>query len=125
MMQWLMIALGGALGAVGRYGLVGLVSSVMARNFPYGTLAVNILGSFFIGVLYVVVVERLHTASHWQPLLMVGFVGAFTTFSTFSLEALNLIQSGRILAAMTYILVSVVVCMLAVLLGTVLARLWI
>ncbi len=117
MTKILAIAVGGALGALSRYWVVGVVTSLYDRSFPFGTLVVNILGSLLIGVLYVLIIEKLDVAAEWHAILMVGFVGAFTTFSTFSLETLMLLQEGRIAAAMIYILSSVVVCLVAVFAG--------
>lgn len=122
MNQVLAIAIGGALGALSRYWVVGMVSSLFSRAFPFGTLAVNITGSFLIGLCYVIIVERLSGAAQWQAILMVGFIGAFTTFSTFSLETLVLIQEGRLPAAGLYIVSSVLVCLLAVMVGMWLAK---
>jgi len=122
MNQILAVALGGALGALARYGLVGLVHTFASRNFPYGTFAVNILGSFLIGISYILVVEKLHLAAHWHAIIMVGFIGAFTTFSTFSLEALVLLQEGRPLPALVYVLASVLLCIAATALGMLSAR---
>ena len=114
MTKILAIAIGGAFGALSRYWVVGVITSLFERSFPFGTLVVNILGSLLIGILYVLIIEKLDVAAEWHAILMVGFVGAFTTFSTFSLEALMLLQEGRVAAAMTYILSSVVACLLAV-----------
>ncbi len=122
MNQVLAIAIGGALGALSRYWVVGLVSSLFSRAFPFGTLTVNIVGSFLIGLCYVVIVEKLAVAAEWHAILMVGFIGAFTTFSTFSLEALMLMQEGRVPVAALYILSSVLVCLLAVMSGMWLAK---
>lgn len=114
MTKFLAIAVGGALGALSRYWVVGIISSLFERTFPFGTLVVNILGSLLIGILYVLIVEKLDVAAEWHAITMVGFIGAFTTFSTFSLETLMLFQEGRVVAAVTYILSSVLVCLLAV-----------
>ena len=122
MNQVLAIAAGGALGALSRYWVVGLVSRLFERNFPYGTLTVNIIGSFLIGIGYIFIVERLHVASEWHAIIMVGFIGAFTTFSTFSLETVSLLQEGRFTAAMIYIFSSVLVCLLATVAGMFLAK---
>ena len=120
--QILAVAIGGALGALSRYWVVAVVSRLLERSFPYGTLVVNIAGSFFIGICYVLIVERLNVATEWQAVIMVGFIGAFTTFSTFSLEALVLIQEGRVPVALVYIFSSVIVCILAVAAGMWLTR---
>lgn len=122
MNQVIAVAVGGALGALSRYWMVGLVSRLLARDFPYGTLTVNVIGSFLIGIGYIVIVEKLHVASEWHAVLMVGFVGAFTTFSTFSLETVSLLQEGRFTAALIYIFSSVLVCLLATAAGIVLAK---
>lgn len=122
MNQVVAIAAGGALGALSRYWVVGLVSRLFERTFPYGTLAVNIVGSFLIGISYILIVERLHVASEWHAVLMVGFIGAFTTFSTFSLETVSLLQEGRLTVALTYIFSSVLVCLLATVAGMYLAK---
>ncbi|MCB1661791.1 MAG: fluoride efflux transporter CrcB [Pseudomonadales bacterium] len=117
MTKILAIAVGGALGALSRYWVVGVITSLFERSFPFGTLVVNILGSLLIGILYVLIIEKLDVAAEWHAILMVGFIGAFTTFSTFSLETLILLQEGRVTAALTYIFSSVCVCLLAVALG--------
>ena len=114
MNQLAAIAIGGALGALSRYWVVGIISTIFERDFPYGTLVVNVLGSFLIGVTYILVVDKLEIAPEWHAILMVGFIGAFTTFSTFSLETLMMLQDGRFIAAASYILSSVLVCLLAV-----------
>ena len=101
------VALGGAIGAVLRY-LTGL-----ALAFPFGTLAVNILGSFLIGVLWVALADR----GHWAPLLTTGVLGGFTTFSAFSLDTLRLVDSGRAPMAALYVLASVTLSLCAVALG--------
>jgi fluoride exporter len=101
------VALGGAIGAVLRY-LTGL-----ALAFPFGTLAVNIVGSFLIGVLWVALAER----GHWAPLLVTGVLGGFTTFSAFSLDTLRLVEAGRANMAGLYVLASVMFSLGACALG--------
>lgn len=120
----LAIALGGALGALARHGLTSWVTQHIESHFPWGTLTVNILGSLGIGVLYVLIVKQSALAPEVRNVAMVGFLGAFTTFSTFSLEFVVLIQDGRLLAAMSYIASSVVLCCLGAWGGMSLARLW-
>ncbi|EGG99780.1 Protein crcB [gamma proteobacterium IMCC2047] len=75
-----------------------------------------------IGIGYIVIVQRLQVASEWHAVLMVGFIGAFTTFSTFSLETVSLMQEGRLMAAVIYIFSSVLVCLLATMAGILLAK---
>ena len=122
MNQVVAIAVGGALGALSRYWTAGLVSRLFERSFPYGTLAVNIIGSFLIGIGYILIVDRLQVASEWHAVLMIGFIGAFTTFSTFSLETVSMMQEGRLTAALIYIFSSVLVCLLATTAGMLLAK---
>ena len=90
----LMIALGGAFGAVARYGLSGWVHSHLDTTFPMGTLAVNILGSFLLG-LSLPLFESLAWSADLRTLVTIGFLGAFTTFSTFSYEAVVLLEGGE------------------------------
>ncbi|NND59113.1 MAG: fluoride efflux transporter CrcB [Gammaproteobacteria bacterium] len=116
------VAAGGAVGALGRYGLYNLVHSVTGRAFPYGTLAVNILGSLLMGFLYVWLFDRLNVGPAWRAFLLVGCLGSFTTFSAFSIETLNLAQNGDWWRAAVNIVASVVVCIAAAWLGTILAR---
>ncbi len=123
MITWLAIALGGAAGALSRFGLMNLVASLLGNRLPWGTLLVNISGSLLIGVLYVLVSEKMLLSADARALLMVGFLGAFTTFSTFSLDTMLLIQQGWLLQAIGYMLTSVMVCVLATWLGMALARL--
>ncbi|WP_444930892.1 fluoride efflux transporter CrcB [Microbulbifer sp. SSSA002] len=112
-MQWLAVALGGALGAVLRH-LVSIWSyPVFEGRFPLGTLIVNIAGSFLIGIVYVLIAQRAMLGEEWRLLLMTGMLGALTTFSTFSLESLILWHNGQPLVALGYIVGSLVSCLLA------------
>ncbi|GAB4293954.1 MAG: fluoride efflux transporter CrcB [Thiohalomonadaceae bacterium] len=122
MTQILAIAGGGAVGALLRFWVAGWVYGLLGRGFPWGTLAVNVVGSLLMGFLYVVLVERMSAAPEWRALLLVGFLGAFTTFSTFSLETLNLIEDGQLLRAMMNVALSVVLCVAAAWGGMVLGR---
>ena len=106
------IALGGASGAVARYVLANWVHTLWEGKLPLGTLLVNMIGSFAIGIIYVLVVERQLIHPDWRGVLMVGFLGAFTTFSTFSLETISLIEAGHLLHAAAYMLGSALLCVL-------------
>ena len=106
----LFIALGGASGAVSRYLLANWVHSLWEGKLPMGTLLVNMVGSFAIGVVYVLLVERQLIHADWRGVLMVGFLGAFTTFSTFSLETISLLEAGHVVHALAYMLGSAVLC---------------
>jgi CrcB protein len=103
-----LIAFGGAIGALCRYWLGTAVHTMWPTKIPYGTLFINVSGSIVLGILYVLVSERQMLPMQWRPLAMVGFLGAFTTFSTFSVEVVNLIDNGHQFHAATYLLLSVV-----------------
>jgi CrcB protein len=123
MKHLIFIALGGAGGALARHWLSTLVHNSANSHFPWGTLTVNLLGSFLIGVMYVVIVERGLIHPDWRSVSMVGFLGAFTTFSTFSLETIALLENGQPAAALGYVLLSVLICIVAVWLAMSLVRL--
>ncbi len=106
----LFIALGGASGTVSRYLLANWVHGLWEGKLPMGTLLVNVLGSFAIGIVYVIVVERQLIHTDWRGVLMVGFLGAFTTFSTFSLETINLLEAGHSVHALLYMFGSAILC---------------
>lgn len=118
----LLIALGGALGAVGRYLVVAWVGSRLGIQFPWGTMTVNVLGSLLLGILFVLVVERLDSHAEMKSLIMVGFLGAFTTFSTFALESWHLLAGRQVMEALVYMGASVFVCVLAAGAGIYLGR---
>ncbi|MGS2716669.1 fluoride efflux transporter CrcB [Eionea flava] len=113
-MIWLAVALGGALGALARFGVTQYIFPVHAKQFPWDTLTANIVGSFLIGVCYVLLIEKQWVAAYWRPFLMTGFLGAFTTYSTFALEAFLLWQQGSASYAVIYAFASLVGCLFAV-----------
>ncbi|MFA5094926.1 MAG: fluoride efflux transporter CrcB [Candidatus Omnitrophota bacterium] len=108
MSQLLQIIIGGALGTVSRYAVSVLVYRSAGTDFPYGTLVVNLTGCFLIGFLASVTEDRLLLGSNIRAFLMIGFCGAFTTFSTFILETANLIKDGEISRALVNVLLSVI-----------------
>ncbi len=108
----LLIAAGGAAGSVARYALSLWTHAQWRGQFPLGTLLVNSLGSFAIGVVFVLLQQQL-LHPDWRGVLLVGFLGAFTTFSTYSLETVALWEAGQGAQALAYALTSVVLCVLA------------
>jgi CrcB protein len=120
---FLLVAAGGALGAVTRYGASLAIARVVATSFPLATLVVNILGSVLMGVL-------VGALARWQPewqhearlFIAVGILGGFTTFSSFSLDTVALIERGALAQAGTYAALSVVVCLLGLYLGLLITR---
>ena len=121
-MQLIAIAAGGALGALLRFGVSTGVHTAFGRAFPYGTLTVNVFGSLVMGFLYILLLERVAEAVEWRAFLLIGLLGAFTTFSTFSVETLALVEAGELLKALLNIFLSVVLCLGAAWLGVVLGR---
>ena len=122
MNQMLAIATGGAAGALLRYWTSTGIYGLLGRGFPYGTLVVNVLGSLVMGFLYVWLIDRLVVGPAMRAFLLIGFLCSYTTFSTFSLETLNLFDSGQAGKAMVYVLSSVVICLCATWLGVLAAR---
>jgi len=122
MMHLLYIATGGAVGALCRYGMSNGVHALFGRGFPYGTLAVNLLGSIIMGTAYVMMIERMDVSPEWRAGIFIGLLGAFTTFSTFSVETLNLLEPGESLKAGLNILFSVSLCILGCWLGMIFGR---
>ena len=122
MSQITLIAAGGAVGAIMRFWVSNSLHALLGRGFPYGTLAVNVLGSLFMGALYVLFLERMTVSPELRAALLIGFLGAFTTFSTFSIETLNLIEQADYLKAGLNIVISVMACLIAVWLGVIVGR---
>lgn len=122
MNQVIAIAVGGALGSVMRYGLSTWVHALAGRGFPYGTLAVNVFGCLAMGFLFVLLVERMGESAVWRAGLLIGVLGGFTTFSTFSIETFNLIEQGAMAKAAGNMAASLVLCVGATWLGVILAR---
>lgn len=126
MTSWITImavAVGGALGSVGRY-LVAAVWLPAAgpHALPWGTLFVNIAGSFLYGLLFAVLTQYLSASGTLRIALLAGFLGGFTTFSSFSFESVRLFQEGQAALAIGYVLASVTSCLLAVWLGLAITR---
>lgn len=122
MLYWLMVAVGGAIGASGRYFWTRAAYGLFGQGFPIGILTANILGSFLMGLLTILIVHKLHLSESWRLLVLVGFLGGFTTFSSFSLDVVTLFQDELYLRALVYIAMSVVLSIAATGLGIYLAQ---
>ncbi len=118
----LAIAGAGAVGALFRFGLSNGVYRVLGREFPYGTLVVNVFGSLLIGYFFVLFLERADASEIWRSAILIGLLGSFTTFSTFSLETLNLFNDGAYVKAMLNVVLSVAMCLAGTWMGFALAR---
>jgi CrcB protein len=122
MTNLLYIAGFGALGSVLRYIMSNGVQTMFGKGFPYGTLSVNIVGSILIGLLYVLLDERLGAGPVWKAALITGMLGGFTTFSAFSLETIQLMQGGQPGRAALNVLLSVCLCIAGCWLGIIAGR---
>jgi CrcB protein len=119
--KYSMIAVGGALGAMARYWVGGVVAARLGGSFPYGTLVVNATGSLVLGCFMAMAAERL-LSSNWRLFVAIGFAGAYTTFSTFEYEMYMLIEEGSWLRAVANVVLSVGICFAALAGGIVLGR---
>jgi CrcB protein len=120
---YLLIGIGGFLGANARYLVGGWIAERFGAAFPYGTLVINVSGSFILGFFLVFISERLFVHPNWRLFFAIGFLGAYTTFSTFSFESLALIQERAYLLAMANMVGSVLLGLTAALGGMIVARL--
>ncbi len=117
MLQIMMVGIGGALGSILRFLMSSVMVAWLGRDFPFGTLTINVLGSFLMGLLAIVLVEHLDLDAVWRTTILVGFLGGFTTFSSFSLETLHLFLADETFKALLYMGLSVVLCVGAAALG--------
>ena len=120
--QAFVLMLGGSLGALMRFVVSGSITEKLGTSFPYGTLTVNVLGSFVMGFLAMFLVERMGLDPLLKLGIFVGFLGAFTTFSTFSMETMNLFEQGESVRALANMFLNVVLSVLAVWLGVMLGK---
>lgn len=120
---YLAIALGGALGAVSRYWVSSTIYQWLGTDFPYGTLMVNVSGSMVMGFLAVLLTEKMSLPEEVRFALMVGFLGSYTTFSTFALDGLQWLHNGAVVKVAAYIVISVFGSLLGVWIGYLGARL--
>ena len=122
MINIIAIGLGGFSGAVSRYAIALWIGERWGRSFPLGTLVVNVSGCFLIGLLMYVLSQRLLVNPLWRSLLVIGFLGAYTTFSTFEYETGNLVGDGEILYSVVNVLASVLVGFAALKIGELIGR---
>ena len=121
-MTYLYLALFAILGAFARYGQSELVPLVLGHSFPFATLSINVFGSLLMGFLFTFTLERGNISSEMRTGMLTGGLGAYTTFSTFSLESRELLQRGHLLLGAGYMLGSALLCVLGALLGAWAAR---
>lgn len=105
-----------------RYGAALGVYSIFGRGFPYGTLFVNVVGSFLMGILSIMLLERFNVGPEFRAAILVGFLGSFTTFSTFSIETLTLLEQGDFTRALLNMALSLSLCIMAVWFGVSVGR---
>lgn len=120
--RWVYLIVGGIAGTIARYVLAGVVYQRMGTDFPYGTLIVNLIGCFLIGLFDTIFQERFLFSPMMRIFLMTGFCGAFTTFSTFMLETANLIKDGETMRAFLNVMVSVMIGFVVFRIGVLLGR---
>jgi CrcB protein len=114
LLKYVMVGVGGCLGSILRFWLGSYIGSKMGTRFPYGTLVINITGSFLIGLVFAVLTARTQWSPNWRYLIPIGFIGGYTTFSSFEYETLRMVQDGQIGMGVLYVAASVVVGFVAV-----------
>lgn len=122
MNQVVAIGIGGALGSMARFGLSTWIYALLGRNFPYGTFVVNVLGCLAMGILFVLFTDRFADSSVLRAGVLIGVLGGFTTFSSFSIETFNLFEQGEAAKAGLYILGSLALCVTSTWLGVLIGR---
>jgi fluoride exporter len=114
LLKYLMVGVGGCLGSILRYSLGSYIGGKMGTRFPYGTFVINISGSFLIGLVFALLTTKSNWSPNWRYLIPIGFIGGYTTFSSFEFETLRTIQDGQIGLALLYVALSVCVGFVAV-----------
>jgi CrcB protein len=114
LLKYVMVGIGGCLGSILRFWLGSYIGGKMGTRFPYGTLVINITGSFLIGLVFALLTVRTTWSPNWRYLIPIGFIGGYTTFSSFEFETLRTIQDGQIGLGLLYVATSVVIGFVAV-----------
>jgi fluoride exporter len=122
LLKYLMVGLGGCLGSILRFWLGSYIGGRLGSRFPYGTFVINVTGSFLIGMVLTLLAEKTQWGPNWRYLIPIGFIGGYTTFSTFEYETLRLVQDGQMVTAMLNVVGSVVVGFAGVWAGVVAGR---
>jgi CrcB protein len=122
MWTYVSIAIFGILGCWARYGMTNLVQAIYGRDFPFATLSINVGGSFLMGFLFIETLERLTVSPELRTGILTGFIGGYTTFSTFEMEILLLVEQGAPIKAVIYIILSVLLGFAAAFFGAYIAR---
>ncbi|HTS57291.1 MAG TPA: fluoride efflux transporter CrcB [Terriglobales bacterium] len=122
MLKYFMVGVGGCLGSILRFWLGSYIGGRLGSRFPYGTFVINVTGSFLIGLVLTTLAERTQWSPNWRYLIPIGFIGGYTTFSTFEYETLRLVQDGQMVAAMLNVVMSVMVGFAGVWAGMVAGR---
>ena len=122
LLKYLMVGLGGCLGSILRFWLGSYVGGRLGSRFPYGTFVINVTGSFLIGMILTILAEKTQWSPNWRYLIPIGFIGGYTTFSTFEYETFRLVQDGQMVTAMLNVVGSVVIGFAGVWAGMVAGR---
>jgi fluoride exporter len=119
---FLAIAIGGGIGSMLRFLLLESIQKISTSGFPFGILLINVLGCFSIGLLTPLIIDRFHLNDLWRSLILIGFLGGFTTFSSFSIDAVTMLRQGFQFQGILYIFSSMAFCLLATWLGIFLVK---
>jgi fluoride exporter len=122
LLKYLMVGIGGCLGSILRFWVGSYIGSRMGSRFPYGTLVVNITGSFLVGLVFALLTAKTQWSPNWRYLIPIGFIGGYTTFSSFEYETLRTMQDGQVGLGLLYVATSVIVGFIAVWGGMVAGR---
>jgi len=114
LLKYVMVGIGGCLGSILRFWLGSYIGGKLGTRFPYGTLVINVSGSFLLGIVFALLTARASWSPNWRYLLLIGFIGGYTTFSSFEFETLRMIQDGQTGLGLLYVATSVAIGFVAV-----------